>query len=182
MAGTDKKWKLINNCLHNKSIVIVSYIGSLLNQVLTRCSSNCMGSMQQNETKRERFVQFFAFQNAGSVWSSCVVDSSPPSGAYMRRWTGSALAQVMVCRLFGAKPLPEPMLTYSQFDPLGKTSVKFESKYKTFHSRKCIWKYRLRNVGHFVHGRWVNVPLVVGRRHPDITAGLQIMRIRRHQL
>ena len=28
--------------------------------------------------------------------------------------------------------------------------MKFESKYKTFRSRKCIWKYRLRNGGHFV--------------------------------
>ena len=34
-----------------------------------------------------------------------------PSAAYMRQWTGSALVQVMACRLFGAKPLPEPMLT-----------------------------------------------------------------------
>ena len=34
----------------------------------------------------------------------------PPSAAYVRRWTGCALVQVMACRLFGAKPLPEPML------------------------------------------------------------------------
>ena len=32
------------------------------------------------------------------------------------------------------------------------TSVKFKLKYKTFHSRKCVWKCRLRNV----QGRWVN--------------------------
>ena len=43
-------------------------------------------------------------------------NSSPPSAAYMRQWTGSALVQVMACRLFGAKPLPEPMLTYRQLD------------------------------------------------------------------
>ena len=29
---------------------------------------------------------------------------------------------------------------------------KFESKYKLFHLSKCIWRYRLRNGGHFVHG------------------------------
>ena len=28
----------------------------------------------------------------------------------------------------------------------------FLSKYKTLHSRKCIWKYRLRNGEHFVEG------------------------------
>ena len=38
----------------------------------------------------------------------------------------------MACRLSGAKPLPEPMLTYCQLDPQEQTSVKFESKYKTF--------------------------------------------------
>ena len=35
------------------------------------------------------------------------------SDAYMRRWTGSSLVQIMACRLFGAKPLSEPMLEYS---------------------------------------------------------------------
>ena len=29
-----------------------------------------------------------------------------------------------------------------------------------FHSRKCIWTYRLRNGGHFVQGIWVNAMLV----------------------
>ena len=28
----------------------------------------------------------------------------------MRQWTGSALVQIMACRLFGTKPLPEPLL------------------------------------------------------------------------
>ena len=42
------------------------------------------------------------------------INSSPPSAAYMSR---SALFQIMACRLFGAKPLPEPMLTYCQLDP-----------------------------------------------------------------
>ena len=34
--------------------------------------------------------------------------------------------------------------------PLGKTSVKFSSKFIYFHSRKCIWKCRLQNDGRFV--------------------------------
>ena len=46
------------------------------------------------------------------------------------------LVQVMVCCLFGAKPLPEPRLAYCQLDSLEQISVKFES----FHSRKCSWK------------------------------------------
>ena len=35
----------------------------------------------------------------------------------MRYWTRTSLVQVMACRLFGAKPLPEPMLTYYQLHP-----------------------------------------------------------------
>ena len=81
------------------------------------------------------------------------VNSSPPSAAYMRWWTGSALVQVMACRLVGAKPSLKPMLVYCQLDHQEQTSMKFESKYKIFHSRKCIWKCRLRYGGHFVQGK-----------------------------
>ena len=49
--------------------------------------------------------------------------SSPPSIAYMLQWTESALVQARVCRLFGAKPLPEPMLTYCEMDSLEQISV-----------------------------------------------------------
>ena len=31
---------------------------------------------------------------------------------HTRRWTGLALIQVMVYRMFDAKPLPEPVMTY----------------------------------------------------------------------
>ena len=63
--------------------------------------------------------------------------------------TSPALGSVLVRRT-SAKPLPEPMLTHCQLDPYEQGSVKFESKYRTFHSRKCIWNGRLRNGGHFV--------------------------------
>ena len=39
-------------------------------------------------------------------------NSSPPGAAYKRQGTVSALVQVMDCRLFGAKPLPKPILAY----------------------------------------------------------------------
>ena len=56
----------------------------------------------------------------------------------------------MACRLAGAKPLSEPMLEYCQLGPYKQNSVKFLSKFRHFHSRKCIWKCRLRNGSHFV--------------------------------
>ena len=41
-------------------------------------------------------------------------NSSPQSVAYIRRWIGSALLQILVCRLFGTKPLSEQTFRYSQ--------------------------------------------------------------------
>ena len=40
----------------------------------------------------------------------------PPNDAYMRPVPGSTFVQVMACRLFGAKPLSDPMLPYCQLD------------------------------------------------------------------
>ena len=42
--------------------------------------------------------------------------NSSPSAAYMRQWTMPPLVQVMACRLFGANPLPGPVLAYCQLD------------------------------------------------------------------
>ena len=42
------------------------------------------------------------------------------------------------------------VLVYCQSHPHKQTSEKFESKYKNFHSWKCMWKYLTENRGHFV--------------------------------
>ena len=44
------------------------------------------------------------------------------SVACKSRWTDSAYIQVVACRLFGAKPLPKPMLTFFQLDLEEQTS------------------------------------------------------------
>ena len=80
----------------------------------------------------------------------CFTINSPPRVAYMRQWIGSALVQIMACRLFGAKPLSKPMLGYCQLDPQEQTWVIFFIKSKTFHSSKCSWKSR---------GRWVKTTM-----------------------
>ena len=51
----------------------------------------------------------------------------------------SSLFQIMACRLVGAKPLSETVLKYCQLGPWKQTPVKFWSKFKHFHSRKCIF-------------------------------------------
>ena len=77
-------------------------------------------------------------------------------GDRSRHWlinslAGSALVQVMPCRLFGTKPLPEPMLAYCQLDHWEKSS-EIWIKIQKMHSRKCIWKCSLWSGGHFVNG------------------------------
>ena len=58
-----------------------------------------------------------------------LLDCSAPGGERYESLTrvdeiGSALIRVMVSRLLGAKPLPEPVLNYNQLDPWEQTSVK----------------------------------------------------------
>ena len=60
------------------------------------------------------------------------------------------LFQTTTCRLDRAKPLSEPMLTYCQLDPKQHIPMKFDLKFKNYHSRKCVWTCRLWNGGHFV--------------------------------
>ena len=68
------------------------------------------------------------------------VISCPRNAAYMIQWSGSSLVQVMACHLFSAKPLLEPILAFCQLDSWEYISVKLESEFYHFHSRKCIKK------------------------------------------
>ena len=56
------------------------------------------------------------------------------------QWTGSALVQVMACRLLGAKPLPEAILVYCQFDSWEQVSVKLESEFLSSSFKKMHLK------------------------------------------
>ena len=77
--------------------------------------------------------------------SIIAINSLRPSDTYMRQYNIPTLVQIMACRLFGAKPLSEPMLPYSQLDPKELISLKLYLKFRSFHSRKCTWKCHLRN-------------------------------------
>ena len=102
-----------------------------------------------------------------NILSTTKVNSSPPNGAFMRQWTGSALVQVMTCRLFGAKPLPQPILPYCQLDPCEQISMKFKSNYKIFHSRICTWKCHCEKAAILSKGRWVNPQDYITRQSPS---------------
>ena len=68
------------------------------------------GSTKLADGQRRQIIHF-------PVHTVYFFDSSPPSAAYMCQWIGSALVQIMACRLFGVKPLSKPMGRYCQLDP-----------------------------------------------------------------
>ena len=75
----------------------------------------------------------------------------------------------MACRLCAVKSLSEPMLEYCQLNLWEKISVKFESKYNNFHSRKCISKCCLQNGGHLVSiSQSVILMYVIWRPEPHL--------------
>ena len=67
-------------------------------------------------------IIFHCVQEPGNIRE---INSFPHSAAYMRQWIGSALVQIMACRLFGAEPLSKHSLGYCQLDPQEQTSVAF---------------------------------------------------------
>ena len=80
-------------------------------------------------------------------WRTCVILNS-----LTHIWVGELIiiGSVMACRLVDAKPLCEPMLEYCWLYPYEQALMKYYSKFIHFHSRKCMWKCRVRNGGHFV--------------------------------
>ena len=55
-----------------------------------------------------------------------------PLVPHICQWIGSALIQIMACRLFGAKPLSKPELDYYQLDPMNKLQWSFSQKSNFF--------------------------------------------------
>ena len=70
---------------------------------------------------------------------------------HIRQYNIWTLLQIMACRLFGTKPLHEPMLQYCQWHQ-GTYFSDFCLKFRRFHSRKCTSKCRLRNGAPFYLG------------------------------
>ena len=73
-----------------------------------------------------------------------IINSLRPYVPYVRKWTRSALNQIMPWHRTGAKPLSESM-----FDIVNWT-LKNKPKWNINRKRKCIWKCRQENSVHFV--------------------------------
>ena len=89
-----------------------------------------------------------------STWQlkSMLFNSLWPSNMiwWHRPWSALVLAMMMMYCLFGMMPLPDQMLTYCQLYPEEHSSIQFYWNLKSFHSRKCIWKWCLWNCMLFV--------------------------------
>ena len=127
---------------------------------------------KRNRLKRNMFLSLLCYftiiwceylmvLNMMAPFSLYQVNPSPSSAAYMRHWTGSSLVQVMACLLFGAKPLPEPMLAYCWLDSWEHNWMKFESEFYHFHSRRCNLKMSFAKMAG-VGGLGVGVGVWVG--------------------
>ena len=91
------------------------------------------------------------------VCTTLNVNSSPHSAAYVRRLIGSALLRIMVCRLFGAKPLSEQTFSYSQELSPGPLVYRNKLQWNFNQNRKVFIhgnasEYRLWNGSHYVKG------------------------------
>ena len=86
-----------------------------------------------------------------------LVNSFPPSAAYMRQSIGKALVQIMAFRLFGAKPLSEPTLGYCHYWILmNNLQWNFNQYTKLFIHENASEDILCEVVAILSRGRWVN--------------------------
>ena len=99
-------------------------------------------------------VQHIFLFDSDAVYS--VVNSPLPNTLCMRQTTGSSLAQVMACRLFGGKALLEPMLVYCQLDSCEQVSVKFKFEFYHFNKKMDLKMSSAKMATILSREMWVN--------------------------
>ena len=76
------------------------------------------------------------------------------------QWTRSTLVQVMVPHLFGANPLPEPILVYCQLDPWNKFQWNLNRNSIISIQENAFDNFVGQNGDHFLQGEMIKVSLV----------------------
>ena len=72
----------------------------------TDCQKDCSATLFQWLMSEKKWSDIL-WAESRSYWTWLfIINSSPPSAAYMLRWNGSALFQAMACHPFSAKSLP----------------------------------------------------------------------------
>ena len=80
------------------------------------------------------------------------LNSFPPCAAYMCQWIGSALVQIMACRLFSHTPFSRTFLVYCQFQG------NFNTDTKIFFPENVSENIVCEMAAILTRGRWVNCP------------------------
>ena len=176
-----RKYKVYLHLLPFANTEMVQVVESFLVQGKDPCILHiqyhgccCPGSLHHQGTSSNvgnLVIPEYSGFNTRKVKCHKLFNSSPPSAAYMRQWTGSALVQVMAWRLFGAKPLPEPMLV--KWTPGNKFQWNLDRDSMSFTQENASKIVTCQTVGHFVQGRWVefslmqdkNIPISHGQHH-----------------
>ena len=104
------------------------------------------------------------FPSSVLIFLNLTFNSSPTTAAYMHQWIKSVLVQIMACRLFGAKPLSEPMLGYCQLNPLNKIQWIFNRNTNLFIHENASQNIVCQKAAILSRGRWVNslAPVIFG--------------------
>ena len=79
------------------------------------------------------------------------IGRSGSGDANMRLWTRPALVRIMAC-MSPDDAITQTNVVVLTIEPLGTNFSEIWLKYKHLILKKCIWKYRLQNVGRFAHG------------------------------
>ena len=117
VKGVYKEW---DNCIHIQTYRYIKFHWQASKDLLTgyKCPSTTRRQLGHQQPHVYIYIYIYDHEQLRSNRCYTVerlnrLNSSPSSAAYMRRWTGSALVQVMAC----------------QFDPSEQISVKIESKF-----------------------------------------------------
>ena len=122
-----KFWNFWGNIIVNRAYPIWSLIHeSMWFSLIYKIGPGLVPNHTQSPLK-------FCFINFS--WHNGIFNSLRLNDAYIHQLNIPKLVQIMACRLFSTKPFSEPMLWYSQLGPTEHISMKFYSKFKSFHSR-----------------------------------------------
>ena len=107
---------MVSHWLMHRMSIIRTKCWNIVN--LTLRNNKLQWNLNQNS---HIFIQENSFENIACEmaailsWPHCV-NPLRLSEAYMCQWTRPSLVQIMACRVFGAKPLSEPIVYYCQLD------------------------------------------------------------------
>ena len=79
------------------------------------------------------------------------------ASAYMRQWIGSALVQILACRLYGAEPLSKPMLLFVNWTLGNKLQENFNQNTNIFIHKNVFEIIVCELAAILSTGRWVEV-------------------------